>query len=231
MIFKEKCKKVDVYSKVEKEIESTNTELETAKSELEATKFELETAKSELETTKSELEEINKKISIKKSELKSLKTEIIELKNFIDQKFESGDLKSDHAIRITNCYIIGLNGKKYITIRRFERCFLPGDYKGLPYSIKGIPTVEHYDYYDALNICKNKKSGKSEFKWLYRCMQSYYSNNKELITVSNDLNYEKHILEVYPELANFVNDMVPNAYLKKIYYEINDLSSKKLTKN
>ena len=118
MIFKEKCKKVDVYSKVEKEIESTNTELETAKSELETTKFELETAKSELETTKSELEEINKKISIKKSELKSLKTEIIELKNFIDQKFESGDLKSDHAIRITNCYIIGLNGKKYITIRR-----------------------------------------------------------------------------------------------------------------
>ena len=217
MGFREKCKKMDVYFKVEKELESTNTELETAKSEL--------------ETAKSELEETNKKISIKKSELKSLKTEIIELKNFIDQKFESGDLKSDHAIRITNCYIIGLNGKKYITIRRFKRSFLPGDFKGLPYNIKGIPTVEFYDYYDALNICKNKKSGKSEFKWLYTRTQSYYSNNKELITVSNDLNYEKHILDVYPELANFVNDMVPDAYLKKIYYEINNLSSKKLVKN
>ena len=217
MGFKEKCKKVDVYFKVEKELESTNTELESAKSEL--------------ETAKSELEETNKKISIKKSELKSLKTEIIELKNFIDQKFESGDLKSNHAIRITNCYIIGLNGKKYITIRRLERSLLPGDFKGLPYNIKGIPTVEIYYYDDALNICKNKKSGKSEFKRLYTRTQSYYNITKELITVSNDLNYEKHILEVYPELANFVNDMVPDAYLKKIYYEINNLSSKKLVKN
>ena len=49
--------------------------------------------------------------------------------------------------------------------------------------------------------------------------------------MGDKLDYEEHILEVYPELANFVNDMVPNAYLKKIYYEINDLSSKKLTKN
>lgn len=104
MGFREKCKKMDVYFKVEKELESTNTELETAKSEL--------------ETAKSELEETNKKISIKKSELESLKTEIMELKNFIDQKFESGEFKSDYNVDITDCYIIGLHGKKYITRKR-----------------------------------------------------------------------------------------------------------------
>lgn len=66
---------------------------------------------------KLKLDEIDKKISEKKSELESLKTEIMELKNFIDQKFESGEFKSDYNVDITDCYIIGLHGKKYITRR------------------------------------------------------------------------------------------------------------------
>lgn len=49
---------------------------------------------------KLKLDKIDKKISEKKSELESLKTEIMELKNFIDQKFESGEFKSDYNVDI-----------------------------------------------------------------------------------------------------------------------------------
>lgn len=213
MGFKEKCKKMDVYFKVEKELESTNTELETTKSEL--------------ETAKSELEETNKKISIKKSELESLKTEIIELKDFIDQKFESGEFKSKYRVNITDCYIIGLHGKKYITIREAERKSEPCG-KNFMF---GIPVIEFYRYYDVLNTYEDGIS-KFNFSWLYSRGQWYYSfcPNESLRTF-NTLDYEKHILDVYPELTNFADDMVPVAYLKKIYYEINNLGSKKLIKD
>ena len=221
MGFREKCKKMDVYFKVEKELESTNTELETAKSEL-------ETTKSELETAKSELEETNKKISEKKSELESLKTEIMELKNFIDQKFESGEFKSKYRVNITDCYIIGLHGKKYITIRTFKRERIGNIYT---FTSTGYPLIDIYNYRDVLNTDRNK-DGKLKYKWLYTRDQAFgHLAPEKYIRYNNELDYEEHILDVYPELANFVDGMVPDAYLKKIYYEINDLSSKKLTKN
>lgn len=170
---------------------------------------------------KLKLDKIDKKISEKKSELESLKTEIMELKNFIDQKFESGEFKSDYNVNITNCYIIGLNGKKYITRKSHKT-------ERVPYSYS---YVEMYKYSDLLNTYEDE-SGDLKCRNVCAFGIGYFDDPKRknfYMGVKPD--YEKHILEVYPELAYFVNDMVPNAYLKKIYYEINDLSSKKLTKN
>lgn len=170
---------------------------------------------------KLKLDKIDKKISEKKSELESLKTEIMELKNFIDQKFESGEFKSDYNVDITDCYIIGLHGKKYITRRVYNKENLPSEYS----------YIEDYIYYNLLNTYEDE-SGDTKCRYLCRRVIGHsYEWPYSKLTMGDKLDYEEHILEVYPELTNFVNDMVPNAYLKKIYYEINDLSSKKLTKN
>lgn len=170
---------------------------------------------------KLKLDKIDKKISEKKSELESLKTEIMELKNFIDQKFESGEFKSDYNVDITNCYIIGLNGKKYITRRVYKHENLPNS----------ISYLEGYIYYDVLNTFKDE-SGKIRGSMVCQYAIGHYADPRyENFYMGVEPDYEEHILEVYPELAYFVNDMVPDAYLKKIYYEINDLSSKKLVQN
>ena len=60
MEFKENYRKLGIYLQVEEKLKSKNFELE----------------------------EIDKKISAKKSELESLKNEVIELKDFINQKFK-----------------------------------------------------------------------------------------------------------------------------------------------
>ena len=170
---------------------------------------------------KLKLDKIDKKISEKKSELESLKTEIMELKNFIDQKFESGEFKSDYNVDITDCYIIGLHGKKYITRRVYNKENLPSEYS----------YIEDYIYYNLLNTYEDE-SGDLKCRNACGFAIGYFDDpRREKFYMGVEPDYEEHILEVYPELANFVNDMVPNAYLKKIYYEINDLSSKKLTKN
>lgn len=170
---------------------------------------------------KLKLDEIDKKISEKKSELESLKTEIMELKNFIDQKFESGEFKSDYNVDITDCYIIGVHGKKYITRKR--------------HIIERVPTysnsyVEIYKYSDLLNTYEDE-SGDLKCRNACAFGIGYFDDpRRENFYMGVKPDYEKHILEVYPELAYFIDGMVPDAYLKKIYYEINDLSSKKLEK-
>lgn len=114
-----------------------------------------------------------------------------------------------------------MHGKKYITRRVYNKENLPSEYS----------YIEDYIYYNLLNTYEDE-SGDTKCRYLCRRVIGHsYEWPYSKLTMGDKLDYEEHILEVYPELANFVNDMVPDAYLKKIYYEINDLSSKKLVKN
>lgn len=70
----------------------------------------------ELQMKLLQLEEINKK----KLELQSLKTETIELKDFINSNFKDEFKDYDYKVNIINCYIISINGKKYISVRSKE---------------------------------------------------------------------------------------------------------------
>lgn len=193
MGFKENYRKLGIYLQVEEKLKSKNFELE----------------------------EINKKIFAKKSELESLKNEVIELKNFINQKFKEEFKEYDYKVDITNCYIIGLNGKKYIASR------IHNVVRSNWYTLAtGNYNIKKYKYYDVLNINDDNKCR-------YLCGYVYgYDDNKILTPkiVGYKPEYEKHILEVYPELSVFADNRVPNTYLKKIYYEINDLGNKKLLK-
>lgn len=206
MKFKEQYRKVGIYLQIEEKLENKNLELE---------KVEIK-----LKTKKSELEGINEKISEKKSELEALKTEIIELKDLINQNFKEELMDGDYKVDITNCYIIDLHGKKYITLRKHD--VKRSDWYTLA---SGYYNVEIYRYYDALDINNNK------YKYLYEYRYGHDDNNcLAPKTIGQKPDYEEHILEVYPELSIFADNKVPNTYLKKIYYEVNDLGNKKLIK-
>jgi len=204
MKFKESIKNVKIYFNVENELQ-----LELAKLS--------ETKQLVIEKQK-EFEKIEDEISEKKKELQSLKTELIELKDFINEKFLDDFRECDYRVYIKNCYIVGIYGKKYVSIRNVssDRC----DWGTLA---TGNFNVDKYVYYDALNY----KDGK--FRRIHSCSigrfdTPYYSPR----LVGEKPEYEKPILELYPELSIFLDNYVPNIYLKKIYYEVNDLSSKKL---
>lgn len=206
MGFKDKNRKIDIYFQTKEKLENKNLELE-----------EIER---ELETKKSELKEIEVKISKKKSELESLKTEVIEIKDFINQKFKEDFKEWDYEVDITNCYIIGLNGKKYIALKKhIVEC---GDWYTLT---TGYYNMEIYRYYDVLDLHNHK------YKYLHEYRYGYNDYNVRAPRIFGQIpDYEKHILKAYPELSIFADNNVPNTYLKKIYYEVNGLSHKKLTK-
>lgn len=208
MKFKERIKKIDLFFNIEKELEIKNLELK-----------EIE---QKISNNKGELEKINQKISNKKTELESLKTEILELKDFINSKFKEEFKEYDYKVNIINCYIISINGKKYITLKKHEtsRC----DWYTLG---GGHYNVEYYLYYDVLSV-----DNKGKYKYLYEYRYGHFDNVDfyPLKFKGQKPDYEEHILKVYPELSIFIDNYVPNTYLKKIYYEINDLSNKKLIK-
>lgn len=209
MGLKEKWKKVGIYLQVEEKLETKN--------------LELEEVEKKLETKKNELEEINKEISSKKAELESLKTEAIELKDFINQDFKEEFKEYDYKFDITDCYIISLHGKKYITLK--ETSVVRSDWYTLA---TGRYNIETYRYYDALNVNIKEKT----FRYLHEYSYGYDDIiyfPPEIIGQAPD--YEEHILKVYPELRVFADNNVPNTYLKKIYYEINDLGNKKYIKS
>lgn len=164
--------------------------------------------------------EIGEEISKKRSELELLKTECIELKDFINSKFKEEFLEYDYKVDITNCYIISIGGKKYIARRKHitERT---NSYT----LIGGTFILETYQYYDVLNVVDKK------FKYLgeYRCVHDNHNSFSSRFAGEKP-DYEEHLLKFYPELAFFVDNKVPNTYLKKIYYEVNELGSKKLIK-
>lgn len=206
MGFKENYRKLGIYLQVEEKLENKN--------------FELEEINKKISVKKSELEEIDEKISSKKSELELLKNEVIELKDFINQKFKEEFKECDYEVDISNCYIIGLHGKKYIALRKCNSV------RSEWYTLAtGHFNVKIYTYYDVLNI------NDSKYKYLCGYKYGYDDNNVFPPKIEGHKpEYEKHILEVYPELSAFYDNQVPNTYLKKIYYEINDLGNKKLLK-
>ncbi len=143
-----------------------------------------------------------------------MKTEIEYLKQFINSKLKKDFDKGDYMVDITNCYILGINGKKYITLRKCNTIESGWDPQ------TGTIYFDDYQYYDVLNI----KNHRYKFLHQYMCASA-------MITDDGKPDYEKHILEACPELSVFVDNKVPNTYLKKIYYEINELSDhKKLLK-
>lgn len=192
MEFKENYRKLGIYLQVEEKLKSKNFELE----------------------------EIDKKILAKKSELESLKNEVIELKDFINQKFKEEFKEYDYKVDITNCYIIGVHGKKYIAIR------IHNVVRSNWYTLAtGNYNIKNYKYYDVLNV------NDSKCRYLCGYVYGYDDNNFLSPKIKGQKpDYEEHILEVYPELSAFYDNRVPNTYLKKIYYEINDLGNKKLLK-
>ena len=206
MKFKERIKTIKLFFNIEKEFQMASLELD-------------ETQK-KITKNKNELKEIEKEIILKKKELQSLKTEVIELKDFINSNFKEEFKDYDYKVNIKHCYIISINGKKYVSLRN------QGTHKSDWYTIAtGHYNVETYKYYDALNLDENGK-----YKYLYEYKRGYFDNSNFYgeKTLMKKTDYETHILEIYPELSIFVDNYVPNTYLKKIYYEINDLSSKSL---
>lgn len=206
MKFYERLKKIKLFFNIEKEFQMASLELD-------------ETEK-KITKNKNELKEIEKEIIQKKTELQSLKTEVIELKGFINSNFKEEFKDYDYKVNIKHCYIISINGKKYISLRNCN--ITRSDW----YTIAtGHYNVKTYKYYDALNLDENGK-----YKYLYEYKTGYSDNEYYSYErfVNKKPDYETHILEIYPELSIFVDNYVPNTYLKKIYYEVNDLGSKSL---
>ena len=207
MGFKERFRKLDIYFQLEEKLKNKTLELEEVMIKLEAKNFDLQ--------------EINKKISLKKSELESLKTEAIELKDFINQKFQKKYKNCEYYVDIADCYIASFYGKKYITLKKHS--IKRSDWFTIA---SGYYNVETYKYYDALNT----NDGKYNFLYEYKYEHDDYCYFKPKRSGQMP-SYEIHILEAYPELSVFVNGKVPNTYLQKIYYEENDLGNKKLIKD
>ena len=208
MKFKERLKKIKLLFNIDKKFETALLEL----TEIEQ----------KIIDNKNELNEIEKDVIKKKTELQSLKTELVELKDFINSNFEEQFKDYDYKVNITNCYIISINGKKYISLRNSKI-----DRSEWYTMATGNYNIETYKYYDALNLDKNNK-----YKYLYEYKRGYSDNKYYYFErfINKKPDYEVHILEVYPELSVFIDNYVPNTYLKKIYYEVNDLGSKCLIK-
>lgn len=209
MKFKERLKKVKLFLNIEKELQVGS--------------LQLEEIQQKITENKNELKEVEEEVGKKKTKLQLLKTEIIELKDFINSKFKEDFKDCDYKVNIAQCYIISLNGKKYISLRSSDtrRC----DF----YTIAtGFYNVATYRYYDALTLDEDGK-----YKYLHEYRHGYCDNRCARFEniVNEKPDYEVHILEIYPELRTFVDDYVPNTYLKKIYYEVNDLGEKRMIKN
>ena len=201
MKFKEKIK---FYLAKKKQFEDVNNELSKKKKKLE----EINNA---ISLKNEELEEINSTISLKNEELASLKREIIELNDFINGKFCSEFNKNyDYKVDIRDCYIISLNGKKYITKRMYR--------DSREYYTNFRHYAETFVYFDIFNI-------KKEDKKVHYCRICLYTLGSYGTCFGNKPEYEEHILNLYPELKMYTDGYVPNTHLKKIYYEINGLGN------
>ncbi len=207
--------------KLKSTLKSKKKELDEIKSKIQQKKEELDEIKSKIQQKEQELSEIDNIISEKKDIIESLKNEVKGLKDFINSNLDEELQKFDYKVDITNCYIISLNSKKYIAIREFNKTL--SDFYSLA---TGHICYENYTYYDVLDVNENNK-----FKYIYD--YTYYHPTTRIRSLCTEYTdrppeYEEHILKVYPELSIFTDNKVPNTYLKKIYYEINNLGNKKL---
>ena len=209
MKFKEKLEKIKLFLNID--------------SELEIKTLELKEVEQKISENKSNLNLIEMELNKKRKELQSLKTEAVELKDFINSNFQEQFKNHDYKVNIKNCYIININDKKYISLRRKSHK------KSDIYSLDtGFYNVDTYSYYDALTLDKDGKyKFINEYRHGYFDYEDYYSGEIFFNQVPES---EEHILELYPELNIFIDGYVPNTYLKKIYYEVNDLGRKSLTK-
>ena len=208
MKLKERIRKFNTFLKIEEKLNQKQTEL-----------VSMDDA---LTNKKKELESVQKRIDEKKKELETLKIEAVELRDFINSNFKEEFKDYNYKVDITHCYIIRIDGKKYIALRSCMKTR-----SDLYSRATGFYNVELYQYYDALSLDEEGK-----YKYFYTYKHGYFDNNyyghDDVIGRKHD--YEEHILEAYPELRFFTDNYVPNTYLKKIYYEINDLGNKKLIK-
>lgn len=215
MKLKERLEKINTYiyieEKIKKQIEETE-KLDKAISD----------EKALLESLKIKSRKLDGEISDKKALLESLRIEAVKLKDFINESFGKDFSECDYTVDIRYCYIVAINNKKYICSRIHKV------HKSDWYTVAtGRCIVETYEYYDVLNVKNNK------YQYLHSYTYTHSENNSSYISPEFDgekPDYEEHILNLYPELCNFTNDQVPNTYLKKIYYEINDLGHKQLNK-
>lgn len=151
-----------------------------------------------------QLENINGEISSKKEKLNSLKKEILELKYSINDEFNKEKFEgSDYTVNMKNCYVISLDGKKYISLKRSN--YGVGGYSHMD----GVIWAYKHEYFDAL-----LRNDNGEFRYL--CGYGFHSGTMP--------EFEEHILKLYPELKVYCDGYVPVAHLRKIYYEINDSS-------
>lgn len=183
----------------------------------------LEGKKIELEEKKFEVREIEETLSKKRAELESLRNEVIELRDFINSNFMKEFDEYDYKVDIANCYVIGLNGKMYIVSVSHD-----DNIRNIFSIITGYLHIETYKYYDVLNPENSKKQQ-------YKCIHEFEVSHDdygalETIIYGKLPDYQTHILELYPELVVFPDGKVPNTYLKKIYYEVNDLGNKQMIK-
>lgn len=165
-----------------------------------------------------QLENVNSEISSRKEELNSLKKEIFELRNSINDEFNKEKFEgSDYTVNMKNCYVISLDGKNYITIRSgHSKCF---EMEGINNARTIDIGIYVYQYYDTLY--RYEENG--EEKLLFLC--EYKTEFGSRRYVGRKPEYEEHILNLYPELLEmYENGWIPVTHLKKIYYEINDLS-------
>ena len=209
MNFKEKMKMIEYLFHTDKKLENR--------------KRELEKIERIIEIKKSELEDVYKNISKKKAKLESLKIEAIELENFINSKFKECDCDYTVDIDINNCYIVGINGKKYIAIKK---CDIKTSDWYTPTT--GCFITRTYKYYDVLNTDNN---GDFKFFHSYAYVYPEHLGTYYINIDGKKPDYEKHILKAYPELIAFEDNKVPNTYLKKIYYEVNELQNNPLIKS
>lgn len=206
MSFKEK---IELYLKYEEELIESQECLRESQEQLRKTQ-------EYLRESQEQLKEIDSSIALKNEELSSLKNEILELEDFINGKFNSEFKKNcDYTVNIKNCYVISLNGKKYITIRRFFE-----KDTGLYNYGFGTLYIYRYEYYDTLATVPSKDGTASYKPLCYYVEGSFFGKRYGTIPES-----EEHILRLYPELKMYVDDNVPNTHLKKIYYEINNLGA------
>ena len=176
------------------------------KSTLKSKKKELDEIKSKIQQKKEELDEIKSKIQQKEQELSEIDNIISEKKDIIES------LKNE---------VKGL--KDFINSNLDEELQKLSDFYSLA---TGHICYENYTYYDVLDVNENNK-----FKYIYD--YTYYHPTTRIRSLCTEYTdrppeYEEHILKVYPELSIFTDNKVPNTYLKKIYYEINNLGNKKL---
>lgn len=133
----------------------------------------------------------------KKNGLEFLSDELKRDKEFLLYAFGKADGKPTNFFTdITNCFIIELNGKKYIAEKRED-------------SFSGMFSCVYFDVLDNYRI-------------IYKYQKEIIYNGMEKIKNPFGESVDgEPILDVYPELASYEDKKVPRIMLEKIFNEMN----------